>query len=131
MLTQEFSNFTKKFCTSDIESLKRGAESYVNATRKGSLCCIVKSVSKSGLSRKLKFVSVDQYGSDYSAPYYYHYFFELLGYKSNLNNTITVNGPGMDMIFYTHYRVINMLCDFGFITESEREVLIQKTPHTL
>lgn len=131
MLTEEFYKFTKKFVDSDKQAIKRGAEAYINASRIGSLCCVVKSVSKSGLSRKLKFVSVDQYGSDYSAPYYYHYFFELLGYKSNLNNTITVTGCGMDMIFYTHYRVINTLCDFGFITETERDVLRQKTPITL
>ena len=134
MLTQEFYNFTKKFVESDKEAIKRGAEAYINASRTGSLCCVVKSVSKSGMSRKLLFFSVDQSSEGNCSPYYYGYFLELLGYKASRNNSdscITVNGCGMDMVFYTHYRVINTLYDFGFITESERNVLRQKTPHTL
>ena len=134
MLTEKFYKFTEKFCTNDIESLKRGAEAYINASRTGSLCCVVKSVSKSGLSRKLLFFSVDQNNGGNCMPYYYGYFLELLGYKASRNNSdscITVQGCGMDMVFYTNYRVINMLCDFGFITEAERDILRQKTPHVL
>ena len=134
MLTEEFYNFTEKFVDSDKQAIKRGAEAYINASRAGSLCCVVKSVSKSGLSRKLLFFSLDQSSEGNCVPYYYGYFLELLGYKASRNysdSSITVSGCGMDMIFYTHYRVINMLCDFGFITESDRDTLRQKTPHTL
>lgn len=134
MLTEKFYKFTEKFVESDIQAIKRGAEAYINASRKGTLCCVVKSVSKTGLSRKLLFFSIDSHYDKYCSPYYYGYFLELLGYKGSRNysdSCITVSGCGMDMIFYTHYRVINMLCDFGFITESERDVLSQKTPHTL
>ena len=134
MLTQEFYKFTKNFVESDKEAIKRGAEAYINASRTGSLCCVVKSVSKSGLSRKLLFFSVDRISEGNCAPYYYGYFLELLGYKASRNycdSCITVNGCGMDMVFHTNYRVINMLCDFGFITEAERDTLRQKTPHTL
>ena len=134
MLTEEFHKFTKKFIESDKEAIKRGAEAYINASRTGALCCVAKSVSKSGMSRKLLFFSVDQSSEGHCSPYYYGYFLELLGYKASRNycdSCITVSGCGMDMVFYTHYRVINMLCDFGFITEAERNVLRQKTPHTL
>ena len=50
MLTQEFYKFTKNFVESDKEAIKRGAEAYINASRTHSLCCVVKSVSKPGLS---------------------------------------------------------------------------------
>ena len=134
MLTQEFSNFTKKFCTNDIESLKRGAEAYINASSKGSLCCVIKSVSKSGMSRKLDFISIEKINDSECSPYYFGYFLGLLGYRNVSNyydTSVTVRGCGMDMVFHTHYKIINILCDFGFITESERDLLKQKTPITL
>lgn len=134
MLTEKFYKFTEKFVESDKQAIKRGAEAYINASRTGSLCCVVKSVSKSGLSRKLLFFSLDQSSEGNCIPYYYGYFLELLGYKASRNycdSSITVSGAGMDMVFYTNYRVINMLCDLGFITEAERDILSQKTPHTL
>ena len=134
MLTEEFYKFTKKFVDSDIQAIKRGAEAYINAIRTGSLCCVVKSVSKTGLSRRLLFFSVDQNNEGNCMPYYYGYFLELLGYKASRNycdSSITVSGCVTDMVFYTHSRVINMLCDFGFITASEWAVLRKKTPHTL
>ena len=134
MLTEKFYKFTKKFVDSDMQAIKRGAEAYINASRTGSLCCMVKSVSKTGLSRKLLFFSVDQNNEGDCMPYYYGYFLELLGYKGSRNysdSCITVQGAGMDMIFHTHSRVINMLCDFGFITVSEWAVLRKKMPHTL
>ena len=55
MLTEKFYKYTEKFVDSDKQAIKRGAEAYIKASRTGSLCCIVKSVSKSGLSRKLFF----------------------------------------------------------------------------
>jgi len=134
MLTEKFYNFTKNFVESDKEALIRSASAYINASKNGSLCCIVKSISKSGMSRKLLFFSVDQNSEGNCMPYYYGYFLELLGYKSSRNysdSSITVRGCGMDMIFYTHYKVIHTLFDFGFITENECAVLSQKTPHTL
>ena len=133
MLTQEFYKFTEKFVESDKAAIKRGAESYINDSRIGSLCCVVKSVSKNGMSRKLLFFSVNQNIECNCMPYYYGYFLELLGYKASRNysdSSITVKGCGMDMVFDTNYRVISKLCDFGFITEAERDVLRQKTPHT-
>ena len=134
MYTEKFYNFTKNFVESDKKALIRNASNYINASKNGSLCCIVKSVSKSGMSRKLLFFSVDQNSEGDCMPYYYGYFLELLGYKSSRNysdSCITVQGCGMDMIFYTNYKVINQLFEFGFITEKERDVLSQKTPHTL
>ena len=94
MLTEEFYKFTEKFVESDKQAIKRGAEAYINASRAGSLCCIVKSVSKSGLSRKLLFFSVDQNNEGNCSPYYYGYFLELLGYKASRNysdSSITVS----------------------------------------
>ena len=134
MFTEQFYNFTKNFVASDKEALIRNASAYINASKNGSLCCIVKSVSKSGMSRKLLFVSIDATIESKCTPYYYGYLFELLGYKSSRNysdSCITVRGCGMDMVFHTHYKVINQLCEFGFITEKECKVLSQKTPHTL
>lgn len=134
MLTEDFYKFTKKFVDSDMQAIKRGAEAYINASRTGSLCCLVKSVSKSGMSRKLDFISIEIINDSECAPYYFGYFLGLLGYRNARNyydTSVTVRGCGMDMVFHTHYKIINTLCDFGFITESERNVLRQKTPHTL
>ena len=134
MLTEKFYNFTKNFVESDKEALIRNAYAYINASKNESLCCVVKSVSKSGMRRKLLFVSIDPTIESKCMPYYYDYLFELLGYKRSRNysdSSITVRGCGMDMIFATHYRVIHTLFDFGFITEKECTVLSQKTPHTL
>lgn len=62
--------------------------------KKKGITIIIKSVSASGMSRKMKV-----YNHDCTSHLTYN-ICELLGYKYNDNNTITIGGCGMDMTFW-------------------------------
>jgi hypothetical protein len=111
--------------TEKEESFLNCAKDYIAAIRQKRMICVIRSVSKSGMSRVLKFHSFEK-------PYIRNYYslFIALGYRK-VDNGFRISGCGMDMIFHTNYSIIHDLCRLGFITKDECNGLAQKTPTTI
>ena len=92
----------------------------------------IDSVSSSGMSRTIKFLSCEKSKTNF---YYRNYFgfFLALGYtpKNDRSNYFRISGCGMDMIFHTNYTIIHRLTRLGFLTKKECSILAQKTPSTI
>ncbi len=70
------------------------------------LIIVIKSVSRSGMARKMKVFTVDKKTG--RLLHHTYYIADLLGYTYNQDDTITISGCGMDMAFWladtiTHY----------------------------
>lgn len=106
------------------------AEAYIKAIRQHRMLCLIKSVSKSGMSRVLEFHSCEK--SDLNEQYRYRQFiclFLALGYSQVKDSGgFRVNGCGMDMVFHTNYSIIRNLWRLGFLTKEECVILEQETP---
>lgn len=78
-----------------------------DAIRKGdaTMCAIIKSVSKSGMNRTMKFYAVYR-GEPVCMTFAIA---EILGEKIRDDDTIRVTGCGMDMVFATLYRAYSNL----------------------
>jgi hypothetical protein len=109
---------------------------WVEAIKEGRVICTVASVSKSGMSRELKFLSCEpsKYNNEQGENVRYSYrqyniMLECLGFKFDRKSwAITVNGCGMDMIFNTNYTIMHNFKSMGIITESECSSYAQMTP---
>ena len=107
------------------------AKTYIKAIKDGRMLCIIKSVSSSGMSRKLAFNSCEcnKTRSSYRS---YLGLLSTLGYKfKDREYSFTVHGCGMDMVFNTNYVIMHRFKRLGLITAKECEVLAQKTPTVL
>ena len=114
------------------EDFIKDAQTYIEAIKEGRVICSVVSVSNSGMSRQLKFLSCEQSNYKDEVSHYYRQFntmLQCLGFRYNKNKyCISVSGCGMDMIFHTNYTIIHQLKKMNFITDFECESLAQKTP---
>ncbi len=114
------------------QDFHRHASRYLNAIIQGRMCCVINSVSKSGMSRTLKFMECDGSKKDGFRYYNFYAFFVAMGFtKVKDSDYFRVRGCGMDMVFDTNYRIIHKLHKLGFITEGECRELAQITPHVL
>ena len=107
----------------------RDAKRYVKAIKEGRIICDIASVSRSGMSRKMKFLECHRNSS--TGNYQYLTFFGMyraLGYNPKRDGLINISGCGMDMVFHTNYNVIYKLCFLRFITRDTRDHLCQQTP---
>lgn len=76
---------------------------------------IVKSVSSSGMSRRIKFYAIKD-----NRPMFLSWSIsQLLGYKLQDDGTIRVNGVGMDMIFATVYELGAAVHSDGYYFRSD------------
>jgi hypothetical protein len=124
MTTLELNSAIAKINYYSLQDFERDVKDYIKAITERSMLCVVKSVSRSGMSRVLSFHS-------YNGGYYrqYNCLFMVLGFKESSNrNGFKINGCGMDMIFHTNYTIIHSLCKLGYVTKEECEVLAQQTP---
>ena len=105
---------------------------YIKAIKEGRMCCIIPSVSASGMSRNIRFMECAKRKAGYGY-YNFHSLFVALGFeKSRSNNdSFIIHGCGMDMVFHTNYTIIHRLHRLGFITKKECDILAQKTPTIL
>jgi len=114
------------------ENFIKDAQTYIKAIKEGRVICSVVSVSSSGMSRQLKFLSCEPSNYKDEVSHYYRQFnsmLQCLGFRYNQKKyCISVSGCGMDMIFHTNYTIIHQLKRMGFITELECGILAQKTP---
>lgn len=109
---------------------------YVKAIKDGRMINSIASVSSSGDSRHIKFLSCEKGDKNYYQHSYYsnyNMFFESLDFTPSRKHDgyFNINGFGMDMIFDTNYRIIHSLKRLGFITDAQCRVLAQKTPTTI
>jgi hypothetical protein len=115
-----------------IDSFIDNANAYIKAIKQGRMLNSIDTVSKSGMSRTLKFVSCEVLNNK---GHFRNYFtlFKTLGYSpaGQRSNYFRVNGCGMDMVFHTNYSIIHQLCALGFISKKECATLAQMTPSTI
>ncbi len=115
------------------ESFIENALIYIKAIKENRMICKIDSVSKSGMSRTLKFLSCEK-NKHYNKTFYYRQyisFFEALGYTFNDRDCFRINGCGMDMVFHTNYTIIHRLGRLGILNPKEVEILAQKTPSVI
>lgn len=101
--------------------------------KEGRVICSVVSVSKSGMNRKLKFLSCEPSKYKDEVMHYYRQYnsmLECLGYKVK-DYSITVNGCGMNIIFHTNYSIMHNFKRMGIITDEQCSSLAQMTPTTI
>lgn len=117
-----------------VETFIQQAERYIKAIEQGRMINSIGSVSKSGMSRTIKFIECNKSkNSNHHNFLNFFSFFKALGYSEarSQNGYFTVSGCGMDMIFHTNYTNIHVLCRLGFITKKKCEKLAQMTPYTI
>jgi len=128
----EAHNKGEKFPT-ESDTFIYSCNRYIKASRENRLMCSIDTVSKSGMSRTMKFfeMSKDKKTKDHYILNFYQLFC-ILGYtKVRDSDYFRISGCGMDMVFATHYNIIHELHGLGFITKKTRDTLAQKTPHNI
>jgi hypothetical protein len=106
------------------------AKRYIKAIKEGRMICSIGTVSRSGMSRTIKFVELAK--SKPANKYYMYNFYQLfdvLGYrKIKDSDYFGITGCGMDMIFNTNYNNIHNLHGMGFMNKKTCSGLCQDTP---
>ena len=95
------------------------------------MICNIDSVSASGMSRTIKFLSCEKSKRENRFMYLnYFVLFRVLGYTvaGKYGSYFRVSGCGMDMIFHTNYTIIHKLQRLGFISKKQCNHLAQQTP---
>ncbi len=118
-----------------VENFIQNAEAYINAIQERRMLNIIKTVSNSGMSRVLKFMSYEIYkekNNNNGKGYYRNYYtlFKQLGYQETKEG-FRIHGCGMDMVFNTNYNIIHDLCRLGFMDKDTCSKLAQLTPNSL
>ncbi len=118
-----------------VENFIQNAEAYIQAIQERRMLNITKTVSSSGMSRVLKFMSYEIYkekNNSNGKGYYRNYYtlFKQLGYQETKEG-FRVHGCGMDMVFNTNYNIIHDLCRLGFMDKDTCSKLAQLTPNSL
>lgn len=113
-----------------FESFLTDATAFCRATKRRELICHIVSVSRSGMSRRMRFMAMvpDRRGSYLRN---FNRLFAALDYRENKRGELIVHGCGMDMVFATHYNLIYAIATAGVITEKQRDELAQMTPHKI
>ena len=126
---KEIQKNLKKLDSFNSEDFIRNAERYIKACKENRIFCVIHSVSKSGMSRKLSFYESIFSKEGKGGFLNFTALFIALGYSDrNRDGKFTVNGCGMDMVFHTNYSIIHSLYSLGMMTNEECEILVQNTP---
>jgi len=109
------------------------AKRYIKAIKEGRMICSIGSVSKSGMSRTIKFLEMTKSKTFSNETRHYlsnfYQFFDTLDYNPVKDSDyFRIGGCGMDMIFHTNYTIIHKLGRMGFIDKATTETLAQRTP---
>ena len=126
---KEIQKNLKKLYSFNSEDFIMNAERYIKACKENRIFCVIHSVSKSGMSRKLSFYE-STFNEDGRGGFLnFTALFIALGYSDrNKDGKFTVNGCGMDMVFHTNYSIIHSLYNLGMMTNEECEIIAQNTP---
>jgi hypothetical protein len=116
-----------------VDDFIENAKRYILAVKEERVMCVIDAVSRSGMSRTMKFVEMTS--SNYRGRHIILNFFrlfEVLGHeKVKDSDFFRIHGCGMDMVFNTNYNIIHELRSLGFINKKTCAALAQKTPHKL
>lgn len=113
-----------------IDNFISDASDYIEATKAGRMLCVIPHVSRSGMSRVIKFHSWQPGKRGYYRQY--NGLFKALGYRESRDRSgFTISGCGMDVVFHTNYTNIHRLARLGFISRAVCESLAQNTPVVL
>jgi hypothetical protein len=115
-----------------VEQFISDCERYLKAIEQRRMFNTIKSVSASGMSRNIKFTSMEK-GKHGFYLSNYNMLFTILGFSKSRSNDFyfTIGGCGMDMIFHTNYTIIHKLHRLGFINKAKCDTLAQATPQTV
>lgn len=129
LLNKEVSKRIEKATYYDNERFIKDAQQYIKAIKERRMLCNIASVSKSGMSINIKFLSCEKGNKGYNYLNY-NQFFDVLGYTKSRSNDFyfVINGWGVDMIFHTNYTIIHRLWRLGFLNKKEVKRLAQMTP---
>ena len=126
---KELQRNLKKLYSFDSEDFIRNSERYIKACEENRMFCVIHSVSKSGMSRKLSFYESTFSKEGKGVFLNFTALFIALGYSDrNRDGKFTINGCGIDMVFHTNYSIIHSLYNLGMITNEECYTLSQNTP---
>jgi hypothetical protein len=126
---KDLQKYFKKLYQFTNEEFYDNAMRYIKAVRENRIICSIGSVSKSGMSRNLKFMECNISPEGRTNWYNFNAFFIATGHKKSVRDGyFTISGAGMDMIFYTNYLIINKLGKLGFLDKEEVSSLAQNTP---
>ena len=92
------------------------------AIRTKTLLCNIESVSKSGMTRKLSFLTIAG-----GQVWRFNDLFQIDGYRLDKNYNVIVTGCGMDMVWNTVYTMAYKLNQMGFITDEDLPKLSQSS----
>ena len=107
-----------------IEAFEADAKRWVKAIKDRRMGCVIKSVSRSGMSRTMYFFEGRKGGFSQ-----FYTFLNAMGYtQSRDRDGISVSGCGMDMVFHVNYTICHRLCRYGIITKKSCDHLAQQTP---
>jgi hypothetical protein len=98
----------------------KSIEVFISALRTRTLLCNIASVSQSGMSRKMSFLTIAD-----NQVWRFNRLFELDGYKLDKNGDVKVNGCGMDMVWNTVYTLCHKLNQLGLLSDEELPILSQ------
>ena len=114
----------------NIDTFLNHANRYINAIKEKRMICSIGSVSRSGMSRTIKFLEMAKNDTkDEHSLLNFYQFFDALGYtKIKDSDYFRIGGCGMDMIFYTNYTIMHDLKRMGLVSEEDCRTLAQKTP---
>ena len=117
----------------DNETFIDHAKRYIKAIKENRMICSIGSVSKSGMSRTIKFLEMLKNDtSDQHHLLNFYQFFDVLGFsKIKDSDYFRIGGCGMDMIFYTNYTIMHDLKRLGLVSDDECKTLSQKTPSVI
>jgi hypothetical protein len=128
---KEIQKSIKKVSLFSNDDFYENAVRYINAVRENRIICAIGSVSRSGMSRTIKFME-SSHNKETNRTNWYNFqsFFKAIGYKNSKSDYsyFTVNGCGMDMIFHTNYSIIHQLGNLEFLDKEEVQKLAQNTP---
>lgn len=130
-LSKEVEKNIEKMSYFSIESFIDSAKAFLKATEQGRMICNIDTVSKTGMSRTMKFLSCEKNKTNFN---YRNYFamFKALGFNEVKGTSyFRISGCGMDMVFATNYQVVRQLHQMGFTTKEKSKWLEQKTPTTI
>lgn len=127
--SKEFQKNLKKLSHYSNEQFLKDALQYIKAIKERRMLCNIISVSNSGMSRNIKFMSCEKNNTRKNEYWHSNYncLFIALGY-TRVNDGFRINGCGMDMVFHTNYSIIHNLKTFGILNKKQCATLCQMTP---
>lgn len=115
------------------DEFKDNAKRYIKAIADRRMVCSIDSVSRSGMSRTIKFVEVSKRGGSYGhSMLNFWALFKVLGFtQAKDSDYFRIGGCGMDMIFHTNYTIIGQLERLGLVRKDRAAKLRQMTPYVI